>query len=87
LSALPDPEETVTPRLAPQKDEIEQRLQNVRWMVSYLPTTFNFTYLPKVLATEPRGNTSPSDTHYYTQSPTEFKTHMELVAAFEKALS
>jgi hypothetical protein len=79
--------ETVGPSITPEKTQIELRLNNLRWIVSYRPETPDFTYLPKILAIEPRQGSSPSDMLYYTQSPTDYRTHKALVESFESALS
>jgi hypothetical protein len=79
--------DVVTPRLTPQNTEIDVRLLAVRWTVTYRLPTPDFTYLPKPLVIEPRQGSRPSDMLYFTQSPTDFKTHKELLEALEKALS
>lgn len=79
--------EIVTPNIQPEKAEAELRLLNLRWSALYKPETTDFTYLPKLLAIEPRQGSRLGDLVYYTQSPTDYKTHKSLVEAFEKALS
>jgi hypothetical protein len=79
--------ETAATRITPENTAVDLRLLSLRWVVSYRPDTPDFTYLPKVLAIEPRTGSRPSDMLYYTQSPSDFKTHKELVESFEKALS
>jgi hypothetical protein len=79
--------DVVAPRMTPQNTEIDVRVAAVRWNVTYRPATPDFTYLPKPLVIEPRQGSRPSDMLYYTQSPTDFKTHKELLESFEKALS
>jgi len=41
-------------------------------------------YLPKQLTIEPRAEGNPKEQWYYTQSPTEFKAHMEMLEEFEQ---
>jgi hypothetical protein len=79
--------ETVSPRITPENTKIDLRPFNLRWVVSYRPDTPDFTYLPKVLAIEPRQGGRPGDMLYYTQTPTDFKTHKELIELLESALS
>jgi len=79
--------EEVRSHLAPPNTDIEIRLQNVRWTVSYKPATFDFAYLPKPLSIEPRQGNRPGDRVFYTQSPTDFNTHMNLINALERSFS
>lgn len=59
-------------------------LERLGWRVSYQTQSADFLYLPKALTIEPRSGSKPSDQLYFTQSPTEYKKHIELLAEFEK---
>jgi hypothetical protein len=65
--------------------EAEIVLERLQWRISYKTQSTDFVYLPKALTIEPRAGGSPSEMLYYTQSPTDFKTHMSLLRAFENA--
>ncbi len=78
--------QSMIPRLKPKDAELEVRLSNLRWTVSYRANTTDFLYLPKLLVIEPRQGSRPDDMLYFTQSPTDFRTHMHLVEALEKTV-
>ena len=61
-------------------------LERLSWRVSYQTQNADFLYLPKALTIEPRSGSEPSDQLYFTQSPTEYKKHIELLAEFEKTV-
>ena len=79
--------ETLKPRVAPPDTSVDIRLQNVRWVVTYKPQTADYTFLPKALAIEPRQGSRPEEMTYFTQSPTDFETHMALLSSLEQALA
>ncbi len=79
--------DTVVPRFRLADTDVEVDLEHLSWAVKYRPQSTEFTYIPKVLTIEPRHGTKEADRIYYTLSPTDFKTHMELLKAFEKSFT
>ena len=62
-------------------------LAHMTWGVTYRMKTKDFVYLPKALTIEPRGGAKPGERIYYTVSPTDTKTHKELLRKFEEAMA
>ena len=75
--------EDVKPKLVLPEGEPEIRLQSLSWGVRYKMDSTDFHYLPKLITIEPRQGSRPSDTIYYTVSPTDSKTHLELLSKLE----
>ena len=67
--------------------EVKIQLQNLAWKVMYQPKETTVQYLARELRIEPREGSRPKDNLYYTQSPSDFKTHVEILDAIEKALA
>ena len=59
------------------------QLAHLSWQVTFKTDSSDYIYQPKALALEPRMGSKPSDNLYYTQSPTDFAGHMELLQEFE----
>jgi hypothetical protein len=59
-------------------------LQHLSWAVRYRTQRTEWFYLPKVLTLEPRAGSKPEEKIYYTQSPTDFETHLKLLVSFEQ---
>ena len=77
----------VKPKVKLRNGEPEIRLQNLSWSVLYKMESTDFQYLPKVITIEPRQGSRPSDMTYYTVSPTDSKTHLELLKKLESRFS
>jgi hypothetical protein len=75
--------EEMKPKLVLPDGEPEIVLQNLSWTVRYKMETTDFQYLPKLITVEPRQGSKPSDMIYYTVSPTDSKTHLELLNSLE----
>jgi len=75
--------EDVKPKLVLPDGEPEIRLQSLSWGVRYKMESTDFHYLPKLITIEPRQGSRPSDMIYYTVSPTDSKTHLELLNKLE----
>ncbi len=77
---------TVVPAFALPDAKAEVTLERLGWRVSYQTQSADFLYLPKVFTIEPRAGSKPSDRLYFTQSPTDYKKHLELLTQFEEML-
>jgi len=77
----------VKPKVKLPNSEPEIRLQNLSWSVLYKMESTDFQYFPKVITIEPRQGSKPSDMTYYTVSPTDSKTHLELLKKLESRFS
>jgi hypothetical protein len=75
--------EDVKPKLMLPEGEPEIRLQSLSWAVRYKMESTDFHYLPKLITIEPRQGSRPSDMIYYTVSPSDSKTHLELLEKLE----
>jgi hypothetical protein len=67
--------------------DAEITLERLGWKISYKTQSTDYLYLPKRLTIEPRAGSNPSEMLYFTQSPTDFKTHGDLLEAFEKSFA
>jgi hypothetical protein len=76
--------ESVEPKVRLPDSSAEITLERLSWKISYTTQSTDFVYLPKQLTIEPRAGANPNEQLYYTQSPTEFKTHMELLEELER---
>jgi hypothetical protein len=76
--------ESVEPRVRLPDSVAEVTLEHLSWKVMYKTQSTDFVYLPKQLTIEPRAGSNPKEQLYYTQSPTDFKTHMEMLGEFEQ---
>lgn len=61
------------------------QLAHLSWQVTYRPESTDYNYIPKALTFEPRIGGKQSENLYFTQSPTDFETHMRLLQEFEAA--
>lgn len=76
------------PQLLSRKDaDVKTRLQRLTWIVSYEPKETSIQFLPREFRIEPREGSRPEDNLFYTQSPSDFKTHLQILEALEKTLS
>jgi hypothetical protein len=80
-------ERAVAPRVRLPDSEVDLGLERLSWGVRYKTQRADLMYIPKPLTIEPRRGTKESDRIYYTQSPTDFPTHVELLDEFEKSLA
>lgn len=78
--------EKVTPKVSLADADAEVILERLRWKVTYKTRSTDFVYAPKELTIEPRSGSDPSEKLYYTQSPTAFETHMEMLEHLEALL-
>lgn len=78
--------ETTAEAVALPDAKAEITLERLGWRVSYQTQSANFLYLPKAFTIEPRAGSKPSEQLYFTQSPTKYKKHLELLAEFENLL-
>lgn len=74
-------------QLSRKDADVALDLERLSWRVTYKPRDTNIQYLPRELRIEPRNASLPDDRLYYTQSPSDFETHMGLLTALEKALA
>lgn len=79
--------EVASPRLDLPDAKAEVILEHLSWSVRYATQSIDFLYLPKVLTIEPRRGSALSERLYYTQSPTDFRTHKELLRILERQLA
>jgi hypothetical protein len=77
--------ESVPQRVSLPDSVADIRLERLGWKISYKTQSTEFLYRPKHLTIEPRAGSDPEEQLYYTQSPTEFKTHIEMLEEFEKS--
>jgi hypothetical protein len=77
--------EDVAPKVKLPDADAQIALERLGWKITYKTQSTDYLYLPKVLTIEPRAGSNPSEMLYYTQSPTDFKTHKDLLEAFEKS--
>jgi hypothetical protein len=77
---------TAVPSFATSDAETHVQLAHLQWAVSYTRNATDYGYEPKLFTIEPRIGTRPSDRTYYTQSPTDSKTHLRLLERLEDAL-
>jgi hypothetical protein len=80
-------EHDVGPRVKLPDTEAQLSLQQLSWRIAYSTHSENYLYMPKLLTIEPRQGSKLSDCVYYTMSPSDFKTHLELLEAFERRLA
>lgn len=78
---------SIPTRLTREDAEVKIQLQNLAWKVMYQPKETTVQYLARELRIEPREGSRPEDNLYYTQSPSDYKTHLEILEAVEKTLS
>lgn len=78
---------SIATRLKRDDAEVEVELQQLSWRVTYKPKQTTIQYLPREVRIEPRHGSRPEDRIYYTQSPSDFKTHVEILDSIEKALA
>jgi len=79
--------EDVSPRIKLPDTDAQIALERLAWKITYKTQSTDFLYLPKTLTIEPRAGSNPSEMLYYTQSPTDFKTHKGLLEAFERSFA
>jgi hypothetical protein len=79
--------EDVSPRIKLPDADAQIALERLAWKITYRTQSTDFLYLPKTLTIEPRAGSNPSEMLYYTQSPTDFKTHKGLLEAFERSFA
>jgi hypothetical protein len=76
--------ESAEPKVRLPDASAEVTLEHLSWKVIYKTKGTDYEYLPKQLTIEPRAGSNPKEQLYYTQSPTEFKAHMEMLVEFER---
>ena len=77
-------EKEVAPRVKLPDADAQIELERLGWRVKYRTQSTDYLYRPKRFTIEPRAGSNPAEMLYFTESPTNFKTHMELVEALEK---
>lgn len=79
--------EEVKPRVVLPNGQPEIILERLSWSVRYKMDTTDFLYIPKTITIEPRQGSGPTELIYYTVSPTDAKTHLELLEKLESRLA
>jgi hypothetical protein len=76
--------ESAATMLKPPDADLQILPDKLGWNVLYKTQSADYVYLPKVLTIEPRTGSNSSEMLYFTQSPTDFRGHKDLLESFER---
>lgn len=78
---------SVQRRLERPDAQVEIELQHLSWKISYKTEQTSFWLLPRELRIEPRQGSRPEDNLFFTQSPSDFDTHLKILDSLEREFS